>query len=65
MGVGFPQEMRGKGARSWEMGEEKIPLSLGRGISAGNGEGNKLKDVSLSTLDYERCLRDFPLLSLT
>jgi len=40
MGVGFPQEMRGKGARSWEMGKEKIPLSLGRGISAGNGEGN-------------------------
>ena len=58
MGVGFPTEMRGKGARSWEMGEEKIPLSLGRGISAGNGEGNKLKDVSLSTLSFSKLLRN-------
>ena len=65
MGVGFSSEMRGKGTLQREMVEEKIPLSLGRGISAGNGEGNKSKDVSLSTLDYERCLRDFPLLSLT
>ena len=58
MGVGFPQEMRGKGARSWEMGEEKIPLSRGRGIYAENGEGNKLKDVSLSTLSFSKLLRN-------
>jgi len=58
MGVGFPQEMRGKGARSWEMGKEKIPLSRGRGISDGNGEGNKLKDVSLSTLSFSKLLRN-------
>ena len=45
MGVGFSSEMRGKGARSWKIGKEKIPLSRGRGIYAGNGEGNKLKDV--------------------
>ena len=58
MGVGFPQEMRGKGARSWEMGKEKIPLSRGRGISDGNGEGNKLKDVSLSTLSFSKLPRN-------
>ena len=58
MGVGFPAEMRGKGARSWEMGEEKIPLSRGRGFSDGNGEGNKLKDVSLSTLSFSKILRN-------
>ena len=58
MGVGFPAEMRGKGARSWEMGKEKIPLSRGRGISVGNGEGNKLKDVSLSTLSFSKLLRN-------
>ena len=60
MGVGFPQEMRGKDARSWEMAEEKIPLSRGVRISSGNGEGNKSKDVRLSSLDNLSFLRNFP-----
>ena len=58
MGVGFSSEMRGKDTLPREMGEEKIPLSRGRGFSDGNGEGNKLKDVSLSTLSFSKLLRN-------